>query len=581
MGNLKLQHHDVYYNNPDKFGNYQFVSLFDVIDQFMVAYVGDEKIINKVSRTDVAFFAQRALAELSFDTFKSFKSQQIDVPSNLTMILPHDYVNYTKMSWTDSSGIKHPLYLTTDTSNPFQVRQHTDGTYDFPEQYELLLDNSFDDDTWVESWEKTYFIGTPSGAATGDILGGPNTNTGLLHKQSGTQPNAQYVYHSAADFDGTLTFVHGSRTSHHLDSNTHGTAQAVWQKIDVSDIDFITLTANAETSAAVSGTQDTSTTASGNEVVNAAGQTISSKPYWEVDTNNYYASDNAATRQTFVLTVTGTWAADDTFEFDGKTITATGSSVTDMASAIKSGGYPNWNTHVVGAAVTFTAKVIVATSENVVGSATYVSGITVTTAASDVAYTTTSGVVGNPQPGGVPGFGVLATGNTQAVTIPATTVRVGISSKPGAVNSTMSDYHNDTTPSPNQYTDIFDIDYLEWTAGDKGSRELTSIDVRSYSEVYVIGVSIVPWGTDTHGQKYGSHSSSGNKALWVRTTLDDISVKDMGSANYIQSALGNFDKSSTWRNYKSTTPSENNNDDYEDDTYWPCLLYTSPSPRDS
>ena len=27
--------------------------------------------------------------------------------------------------------------------------------------------------------------------------------------------------------------------------------------------------------------------------------------------------------------------------------------------------------------------------------------------------------------------------------------------------------------------------------------------------------------------------------------------------------------SETWDNYKSTTPSENNNDDYEDDTYWP------------
>ena len=25
----------------------------------------------------------------------------------------------------------------------------------------------------------------------------------------------------------------------------------------------------------------------------------------------------------------------------------------------------------------------------------------------------------------------------------------------------------------------------------------------------------------------------------------------------------------TWANYKSSTPSENNNDDYEDDTYWP------------
>jgi hypothetical protein len=42
-------------------------------------------------------------------------------------------------------------------------------------------------------------------------------------------------------------------------------------------------------------------------------------------------------------------------------------------------------------------------------------------------------------------------------------------------------------------------------------------------------------------------------------TIDNISiVRD-----------GNSETSTTWSNYKSTTPSENNNDDYEDDTYWP------------
>ena len=34
-------------------------------------------------------------------------------------------------------------------------------------------------------------------------------------------------------------------------------------------------------------------------------------------------------------------------------------------------------------------------------------------------------------------------------------------------------------------------------------------------------------------------------------------------------AIGNEKNSSTWNSYKSTSPSENNNDDYEDDTYWP------------
>tara|TARA_S200002703_G_scaffold69884_1_gene60575 strand:- start:2546 stop:3871 length:1326 start_codon:yes stop_codon:yes gene_type:complete len=118
-----------YYDGND-FGNYQFTSLDDIINQFMVAYVGEDKIISKIKRVDVAFHAQRALQELSFDTFKSCKAQEITVPATLQMILPQDYVNYTKISWVDSAGIKHLMYPTNKTSNPtFNPLQNSDGDF--------------------------------------------------------------------------------------------------------------------------------------------------------------------------------------------------------------------------------------------------------------------------------------------------------------------------------------------------------------------------------------------------------------------------------------------------------------------
>jgi hypothetical protein len=43
---------------------------------------------------------------------------EITVPATLQMILPQDYVNYTKISWVDSAGIKHLMYPTSKTSNP-------------------------------------------------------------------------------------------------------------------------------------------------------------------------------------------------------------------------------------------------------------------------------------------------------------------------------------------------------------------------------------------------------------------------------------------------------------------------------
>jgi tRNA U38,U39,U40 pseudouridine synthase TruA len=96
MGLLDGTTQKAYYQNND-YGNYQFVSLQDIISQFMVVYVGEDKLIRNASRTDVAFHAQRGLAELSFDTLKSFKSQEIILPASLQMILPQDYVQLTQL----------------------------------------------------------------------------------------------------------------------------------------------------------------------------------------------------------------------------------------------------------------------------------------------------------------------------------------------------------------------------------------------------------------------------------------------------------------------------------------------------
>ena len=120
-------------NGVSNYGNYQFISLEDIINQFIVGYVGEDKIINKVKRTDVAFHAQRALAELSFDTFKCTKSFELEVPATLTIPLPQDYVHYTKLSWIDSAGVKRIIYPTSKTSNPTAYQQNSDGSLKFEE----------------------------------------------------------------------------------------------------------------------------------------------------------------------------------------------------------------------------------------------------------------------------------------------------------------------------------------------------------------------------------------------------------------------------------------------------------------
>ena len=109
---------DVVENN---YGGYAYTTLEDVITNFMVGYVGAGKLIPSVKTTDVMFFAKRGLQEFSYDTLKSIRSQELNIPVNLSIPLPQDYVNYVNVSWIDGQGIKHIIYPTTLTTNPYEI----------------------------------------------------------------------------------------------------------------------------------------------------------------------------------------------------------------------------------------------------------------------------------------------------------------------------------------------------------------------------------------------------------------------------------------------------------------------------
>jgi len=105
----------------ENYGSYQYISLNDIINNFMVAYVGTGKLIGAAKRTDVIFHAKRGLQEFSYDTLKSIKSQELNIPNSLSVVIPQDYVNYVKMSWIGHHGVKHPIYpVNALTTSPYE-----------------------------------------------------------------------------------------------------------------------------------------------------------------------------------------------------------------------------------------------------------------------------------------------------------------------------------------------------------------------------------------------------------------------------------------------------------------------------
>tara|TARA_R110002012_G_scaffold242786_2_gene417168 strand:+ start:1508 stop:2461 length:954 start_codon:yes stop_codon:yes gene_type:complete len=114
-----------YYDTDGNHGNYRYIPLSEIIDSFTATYVGEGKLCEGVVLNDVNFHAIRGLQELSYDTFKSTKDWEVKIPSTLVLVMPNDYVNYVKLSWSDSNGIERIIYPTSKTSNPLNVSPHT------------------------------------------------------------------------------------------------------------------------------------------------------------------------------------------------------------------------------------------------------------------------------------------------------------------------------------------------------------------------------------------------------------------------------------------------------------------------
>tara|TARA_R100001509_G_scaffold84448_1_gene47950 strand:+ start:671 stop:1891 length:1221 start_codon:yes stop_codon:yes gene_type:complete len=136
----------------DNYGGYKYIKLREIINNFIVGYVGQDKLIPRVNRTDVIFHAKRGLQEFSYDTLKSIKSQELTVPDSLSLTIPQDYVNYVKLSWVDGNGVKHTIYPTQLTSSPWEAPvQAADG--------EIVQDNFGDNIEGTpqinERWQKS------------------------------------------------------------------------------------------------------------------------------------------------------------------------------------------------------------------------------------------------------------------------------------------------------------------------------------------------------------------------------------------------------------------------------------------
>lgn len=124
---------------PSTLGYYQRTSLDDVINNFIVSHIGKDKVLQRVARHEVAYWAQRAVQEFSYDIFHALNNIEVALnPDTLQIPLPGDFVSLVKITYTGFDGQEYPAYAAQGVRAKQAILQDQNYEYNYDQGGELL-----------------------------------------------------------------------------------------------------------------------------------------------------------------------------------------------------------------------------------------------------------------------------------------------------------------------------------------------------------------------------------------------------------------------------------------------------------
>jgi hypothetical protein len=137
-----LSQYEYYQNNGNppqdaNWGSYQYVSLEDIVNNYLLMYSGNHSLVNNEERYKILFHAKRAIQELNYDAFKEVKVLELSVADSLRFILPSDYVNWVRISMYKNGWLR-PLTENIQTLSSNAYLQDQQGNILFDQNGNIL-----------------------------------------------------------------------------------------------------------------------------------------------------------------------------------------------------------------------------------------------------------------------------------------------------------------------------------------------------------------------------------------------------------------------------------------------------------
>lgn len=90
-----------YYEDELNHGSYVYVSLEEMVTNFIANYTGDGKILGKPKRFQIINQFKQGIKKFTINALKQIKAVELELGDTLDIILPPDYVSYVRISYVN------------------------------------------------------------------------------------------------------------------------------------------------------------------------------------------------------------------------------------------------------------------------------------------------------------------------------------------------------------------------------------------------------------------------------------------------------------------------------------------------
>ena len=162
MATTPFEYHDTEANH----GNYQYLSLKKVVDDIYLETQDDDSILKNTPKYKILNHTKNAIRELNKKLFDDVRAMEITVPENLYVVLPHNFVDYVRVSRvvvdnrTESYRLQ-PLNINVDMNIADGYLQDHEGEILFDEEGGILTSDA--SNVYNKPYKKYSFDGRAKG----------------------------------------------------------------------------------------------------------------------------------------------------------------------------------------------------------------------------------------------------------------------------------------------------------------------------------------------------------------------------------------------------------------------------------